>query len=85
MWLQQGFNTQTVLLSLLEKSESPLDKKRFARAVLMGLSKAVNTINHELLIAKLNAYGFSEPSLMLIYNYLNDGLQHININSNLSE
>ena len=49
----------------------------------MDLSKAFDTINHELLIAKLNA--FSEPSLKLIYNYLKDRLQHIKINSTFSE
>ena len=82
---RMGFNTQTPLLSLLEKWKSTLDKKRFARAVLMDLSKAFDTINHELLIAKLNAYGFSEPSLKLIYNYLKDRLQLIKINSTFSE
>ena len=51
----------------------------------MDLSKAFDTINHELLIAKLNAYGFSEPSLKLIYNYLKDRLHHIKINSTFSE
>ena len=82
---RKGFNTQTALLSLLEKWKSTLDKKGFAGAVLMDFSKAFDTINHELLIAKLNAYGFSEPSLKLIYNYLKDRLQHIKINSTFSE
>ena len=82
---RKGFNTQTALLSLLEKWKSTLDKKGFAGAVLMDLSKAFDTINHELLIAKLNAYGFSEPSLKLIYNYLKDRLQHIKINSKEKE
>ena len=62
---RKGFNTQTALLSLLEKWKSTLDKKGFAGAVLMDLSKAFDTINHELLIAKLNASGFNQPSLKL--------------------
>ena len=53
-------------MSLLEKWKSTLDKKGFAGAVLMDLSKAFDTINHDLQIAKLNAYGPSEPSLKLI-------------------
>ena len=69
---RNGFNTQTALLSLLEKWKSTVDKKGFPEAVLMDLSKTFNSINHKLLIAKLNAYGFSEPSLKLIYNYLKD-------------
>ena len=51
----------------------------------MDLSKAFGTINHKLLIAKVDAYGFSEPSLKLIYNQLKDRLQHVKINSTLSE
>ena len=51
----------------------------------MDLSKALDTINRQLLIAKLNAYGFSEPSLKLIYNQLKDQLQHIKINLSFSE
>ena len=82
---RKGFNTQTVLLSFLEKWKRTLDKKGFAGAVLMGFLKAFDTVNHELLIAKLNAYGFSEPSLKLIYNYLKDRLQHIQLNSTFSE
>ena len=38
----------------------------------MDIVKALNKVNHELLIVKLNAYDFREPSLKLIYNYLKD-------------
>ena len=51
----------------------------------MDLSKAFDTINHELLIAKSNTYCFSEPSLKFIYNYLKYRQQHIKINSTFSE
>ena len=36
----------------------------------MDLSKAFDTINHDLLVAKLHANGFSNDSLNLLYNYL---------------
>ena len=39
------------------------DKKKYARVVFMDLSQAFNTSNHEVLIAKLHAYGFSKNIL----------------------
>ena len=81
---RKGFNAQTALLFLIEKWKSILDKKGFPGAVLMDLSKAFDTINHELLIAKLDAYGFSRKSLELILDYLSDHLQHVKINSAFS-
>ena len=80
----KGFNTQTALLSLVEKWKSILDKKGFSGALLMDLSKAFDTIKHELLIAKLDAYGFSKKSLELILDYLSNRLQHFKINSTFS-
>ena len=38
--------------------------------VCVDLSKAFDTINHELLIAKLEAYGFEESALLTIQSYL---------------
>ena len=51
---------------------------------LMDLSKAVDTLNHELLIAKLNAYGFSHDSLRLLYSYLSSRWQRTKINNTYS-
>ena len=63
---RQGFSTQQAFVSLIEKWKAILDKNIYAGAVLMDLSKAIDTINHYLLIAKLNAYGFTKDLLRLI-------------------
>ena len=63
---QKGFSTQQALISLLEKWKIVLDRKGYAGAILMDLSKAFDTLNRDLLIAKLHACCFSEESLKLI-------------------
>ena len=41
-------------------------------------------LDHELLIAKLNAYGFSLTALKLVHNYLSNRKQRTKINSSYS-
>ena len=53
--------------------------------LLTDLSKAFDCINHELLIAKLHAYGFSLESLTFIQSYLTNRIQRVKINSSFSE
>ena len=50
----------------------------------MDLSKAFNTINHKLLIAKLYGYGFSKDACELIYNYLSKRWHRTKINISFS-
>ena len=50
----------------------------------MDLSKAFDTLNHELLIAKLAAYGFSKPALKLIHSYLKNRWQRVKVNNSMS-
>ena len=51
----------------------------------MDLSKSFDTINQDLLLAKLkSSYGFSENSLKLMCCYLKDPRQAVQINNNLS-
>ena len=67
-------------MTLLEKWRVALDNKGYGGAILMDLSKAFDVLNHELLIAKLNAYGFSHSSLKLLFSYLTDRWQRTKIN-----
>ena len=79
---RKGFNAQLVLS---EKCREVLDKRRYARILLTDLSKTFDCINHELLIAKLHAYGFSLESLTFIQSYLSNRIQRVKINSSFSE
>ena len=67
---RKGFSTQTALLGVAEKWKASLDKKGYTGAVLVYLSKAFDTINYELLLATLNAYGFDKNSLEIMRKYL---------------
>ena len=53
---RKGFSTRDAVLKLVERWKLCLDKNSFAVALLMDLSEAFDTIDHELLIAKLHAY-----------------------------
>ena len=81
---RKGFSTQYALLTLIERWKFCLDKQGFAGALLMDLSKAFDTINHELLIAKLHAYGFSTDVLKVLLSYLQDRWQRVKINTTFS-
>ena len=56
---RKSYSTNHVLIRLIENWKKSLDEKKFVGAVLMDLSKAFDSIPHELLIAKMYAYGFS--------------------------
>ena len=51
----------------------------------MDLSKAYDCVNHDLIIAKLEAYGVGENSLRLIQNYLSQRQQRVKVGSPFSE
>ena len=81
---RKGFSTQHALISMTEQWRKSLDKKGFAGAVLMDLSKAFDCMNHELLIAKLNAYGFKKDSLSIINSYLSNRWQRVKVGNSFS-
>ena len=72
------------LLAMLEKWKLAVDNKRNFGALLTDLSKAFDCLPHDLLLAKLNAYGFSLPALRLVQSYLSNRKQRTKINSESS-
>ena len=78
---RESYNTQHVLIRLIEVWRKNLDNNYFTKAVLMGLSKAFNCIPHDLVIAKLAAYGFDKNMICYIYSYLKSRKQCVSVNN----
>ena len=70
---------------MLEKWKRSIDNGKSFGALLTDLSKAFDCLDHELLIAKLNAYGFHLSALKLIHDYLSNRKQRTKINSTYSK
>ena len=60
---RKGNNTQHALMRLLDKLNKSINKGRKTGVFMMDLSKAFHCISHDLLIAKIHAYGFENQSL----------------------
>ena len=75
-----GYSTQHVLIRLLEECRKELDMDKLVGGILMDLSKAFDTLSHDLIIAKLNSYGFTKDYLKMIYSYLKGRRQCVKVN-----
>ena len=78
---RKGQSTQQCHLALLENWETAVNKGKVFKALLTDLSKAFDCLNHELLIPKPNAYGFTLPVLKLVHDYLSDRQQRTRVNN----
>ena len=81
---RKNMSAQHCLLVMLEKWKNSLDNKGSCGVLLTDLSKAFDCLIHDLLIAKLNAYGFDYISLKLIHSYLTNRFQRVRVNSKFS-
>ena len=70
---------------MTEKIKEARDNNQVCAAVLTDLSKAFNCLLHDLLLAKLHAFGFGLKSLGVIHAYLNDRIQVTKVGSFYSE
>ena len=81
---REGYNTPHALIRLLETCKMTLDGRGYAGVLLTDLSKAFDCIDHDLLIVKLHAYGFSRNTLLMIHSYLSQKGQRVQVNGSFS-
>ena len=76
--------TQNSPLTMLEKWKKGIDNRSYVFALFMDLSKAFDTINHDLMLAELKANGLSTNTLNLMHSYLKNRKQKVQINNKFS-
>lgn len=59
---------------------SNLDNQKSVAAISVDLSKAFDSVDYNLLLAKLKAYGFNESALELMEAYMYGRRQRVKIN-----
>ena len=82
---RRDFGAQSCLLYMVATIRKTRDNHGVFAAVMTDLSKTFDCISHELLIAKLNAYGSDETSLKVIISYLKTRMQTTKVGSSFSE
>ena len=72
---RKGYNAQPCLTPLIKKWKQSVNNGGAIRALMTDLLKEFDCLSHELLIAKLDAFGFDKKSLQLVHNYLSNRKQ----------
>ena len=67
-----NFVYDTTLLSLTEEWRKELDNRKVIGLVSMDVSKAFDTLPHDLIVSKLRQYRADQKTLMLIEDYLSN-------------
>ena len=81
---RKGHSTEQCLMIMVETWKKALDRNDAVGGILTDLSKAFDCLSHELLIAKLEAYGFGNSALKFFYDYMENRKQRTKVNGSYS-
>ena len=84
VWIQEGIQCPTLSVINVRKMKIVIGNKKIFGTLLTDLTMAFDCLSHNLLIAKLNACGFTIAVLRLVQNYLSNRKQRTKINSDFS-
>ena len=75
-----GHSTNHALISLTEKVRVALDTGNFACGIFVDFQKAFDTVDHEILLKKLEHYGVRHTANKWFRSYLTNRTQYVSIN-----
>ena len=80
-----GCSTETVLLRIVNDILSALDNDNISVLLLLGLSAAFDTLDHQILFSRLNSvFGIQSTALQWFHSYLSDRYQSTSVNNSSS-
>ena len=82
---RQGYSTDTALSYLTNKIQSGFDDGLLTGMILIDLQKAFDTIDHDILLKKLNCLGFSTSSIAWFKSYLENRYFVVKVDDSFSE
>ena len=77
---RQQYSTSHVLINITENIRKTLDDGNIGCGVFADLQKAFDTVDHQILLAKLNHYGIRGVSNDWFKSYLSNRYQYVSIN-----
>ena len=77
---RSGYNTTDCLVDLIDEITKALDEEKYAVSIFLDLSKAFDTVNHSILLSKLDLYGVRGNENQWFRSYLNNRKQKVFVN-----
>ena len=81
---REGHSTTQALVELTDNLKTSIDNGNHACGIFIDLTKAFDTVNHSILIDKLNKYGVSGKANSLLKSYLENRVQYVEVNNSKS-
>ena len=82
---RKGHSTNHALISIVEEIRTNLDKGLYTCGVFVDLEKAFDTVNHGILVKKLEYYGVNDAYNSWIKSYLSNRYQSVSLNGEKSK
>ena len=77
MVLEKINSTINALIEITEKIKESIDKGKFGCGIFIDLRKAFATVNHNILLMKMEHYGITDSALLWFQSYLNGRKQFV--------
>ena len=82
---RKNHSTEHALIEITDQIRSSLDNNQITCGIFVDLSKAFDTVNHHILLDKLENIGIRGKALELFKSYLSNRKQYVNIDKHKSQ